>query len=94
MLYPLRETGILQCEGVSNTWLLGMVIAGIAISTLLSTPFVQRVFRALIEPRPRWLFSEASQRGDGAQRLVQTDPLGQGEGESERDHSEHRTDRE
>ena len=55
ILYPLRETGVLTDEHSSAVWLVGMVFAGIAISTLLTAPVVRRVFRPLIEPRPRWL---------------------------------------
>lgn len=62
VLYPLRETGIMETGGVAKAWLVGMVVAGVAISALLATPLVRRVFRPLIEPRPRWLFSDDSLR--------------------------------
>lgn len=55
ILYPLRETGVLADEHSSAIWLVSMVFAGIAISILLTAPVVRRVFRPLIEPKPRWL---------------------------------------
>jgi fucose 4-O-acetylase-like acetyltransferase len=56
VLYPLRETGFLRGEHSSFAWLVGMVIACVVISIVLATPLVRRVFRPLIEPKPRWLF--------------------------------------
>ncbi|MET0989639.1 MAG: acyltransferase family protein [Glaciihabitans sp.] len=56
VLYPLRETGILKGEHSSAMWLLSMVLACIAISIALSSPFVRRVFHPLVEPRAAWLF--------------------------------------
>jgi fucose 4-O-acetylase-like acetyltransferase len=72
ILYPLRETGILKGEHSSAVWLVGMVFAAIAISILLTAPVVRRVFRPLIEPKPRWLFIETDQKV-GASRV---DPTG------------------
>ena len=57
-LYPLRETGILGGEHASAMWLVGMVLASVAISIALSSPLVRRVFRPLIEPKPKWLFRQ------------------------------------
>lgn len=56
VLYPLRETGILKGEHSSAMWLVSMVLACIAISIALSSPWVRRVFRPLVEPRATWLF--------------------------------------
>lgn len=58
VLYPIRETGVLLDEHASAMWLVSMVLACIAISIALASPFIQRVFRPLIEPKPRWLFVE------------------------------------
>lgn len=58
VLYPIRETGILSDEHSSAMWLLSMILACIAISIALSSPLVRRIFRPLIEPRPKWLFIE------------------------------------
>jgi len=56
ILYPIRETGILKDEHSSAMWLASMVFASIAISILLTSPLVRRIFRPLVEPKPRWLF--------------------------------------
>ncbi|MEO6532129.1 MAG: acyltransferase family protein [Pseudolysinimonas sp.] len=56
VLYPIRESGVLEDDHASAVWLLTMVFASIAIAIALSSPIVRRVFRPIIEPRPRWLF--------------------------------------
>jgi fucose 4-O-acetylase-like acetyltransferase len=56
VLYPLRETGVLTGAHSSAMWLLSMVLACIAITIALSSPFVRRVFRPVVEPRAAWLF--------------------------------------
>ena len=58
VLYPIRETGILRDDHSSALWLVSMVFACIAISIALASPLIRRVFRPLIEPKPRWLFRE------------------------------------
>lgn len=58
VLYPLRESGVLRDDHASATWLLTMVFASTAISLILASPLVRRVFRPLIEPKPQWLFRE------------------------------------
>ncbi|TPW70644.1 acyltransferase family protein [Schumannella sp. 10F1B-5-1] len=73
ILYPIRETGILKDEHASATWLVSMVLASIAISMLLASPFIRRVFRPIIEPRIDWLFRERDTRPPGRPR---TDPTG------------------
>ena len=74
ILYPLRETGVLKGEHSSAVWLVGMVFACIAIAILLTAPVVRRVFRPLIEPKPRWLFiTTDDDKPTGASR---TDPTG------------------
>ena len=62
VLYPIRETGILRDENSSAMWLAGMILACVAISIALSSPLVRRVFRPLIEPKPKWLFTEIDDR--------------------------------
>lgn len=62
VLYPIRETGIVTEEHSSAMWLLSMILACIGISIALSSPLVRRIFRPLIEPRPRWLFREIDDR--------------------------------
>jgi fucose 4-O-acetylase-like acetyltransferase len=73
ILYPLREAGVLTGEHSSAVWLVGMVFACIAISILLTAPIVRRVFRPLIEPKPRWLFSSEAEQPTGVSRV---DPTG------------------
>lgn len=71
VLYPLRETGVLKGEHSSAMWLVSMVLACIAISIALSSPWVRRVFRPLVEPRAAWLF-----RREIAQQPSRRDPTG------------------
>jgi fucose 4-O-acetylase-like acetyltransferase len=73
ILYPLRETGVLKDEHTSAVWLVSMVFACIAIAIALSAPAVHRIFRPLIEPKPRWLFAETT---EGPMRSSRTDPTG------------------
>lgn len=56
VLYPLRESGVLRDDHASATWLATMVFASTAIALALASPAVRRLFRPLVEPRPRWLF--------------------------------------
>jgi fucose 4-O-acetylase-like acetyltransferase len=56
VLYPIRQSGILKDDHSSATWLLTMVFAAISIAIALSSPLVRKVFRPIIEPKPRWLF--------------------------------------
>jgi fucose 4-O-acetylase-like acetyltransferase len=56
VLYPIRESGVLKDDHSSAVWLLTMVFASIAIAIALSSPLVRRVFRPIVEPKPRWLF--------------------------------------
>jgi fucose 4-O-acetylase-like acetyltransferase len=72
VLYPLRESGVLRDDHASATWLLTMVFASTAIAIILSSPVVRRVFRPLIEPKPRWLFRAV----DDAPRESRTDAVG------------------
>ncbi len=68
VLYPLRETGFLA-ERTEPLWVLAMIVFAIALSVVLATPPVRRVFRPLVEPRPSWLFRpESSHRDPGAAR--------------------------
>ncbi|GAA4186457.1 acyltransferase family protein [Gryllotalpicola kribbensis] len=56
-LYPIRESGWL--EDHSNVPVLaGMVALSIAVSVLLSQPFIRKVFHPLVEPRVKWLFHQ------------------------------------
>jgi len=73
VLYPIRESGILRDDHSSAVWLLTMVFASLAISIALSSPWVRKVFRPVIEPKPNWLFAKADDRAPAASR---TDPTG------------------
>jgi fucose 4-O-acetylase-like acetyltransferase len=77
VLYPIRETGVLLDEHSSAMWLVSMILACIGISIALASPPVRRIFRPLIEPKPRWLFVQlpdsAHDRRRGESR---TDPTG------------------
>jgi len=69
VLYPFRETGILRNAEPTWLWLPAVVVLSVAIAVLLATRPVRWVFRPLIEPRARWLFSdtrlfETSRRDD------------------------------
>jgi len=72
-LYPFRESGILR--GLDPTWLWLPLVAVLsaAITVLLASRPIRRVFRPLIEPRPRWLFADPDLFGPGHTR---TDPTG------------------
>ena len=58
VLYPIRETGVITGANTSAMWLLSMVFASVAITIVLASPPVRRIFRPIIEPKPRWLFVE------------------------------------
>jgi len=73
ILYPIRQTGILKDEHSSAMWLASMVVASIAISIVLTAPLVRRIFRPLIEPKPRWLFAKADTKPARESRV---DPTG------------------
>lgn len=60
LLYPVRESGFLRGPHSSASWLVFTVIACFAISIVLASPFVRRIARPLIEPKPRWLFHSPS----------------------------------
>jgi fucose 4-O-acetylase-like acetyltransferase len=59
VLYPFRESGILR--GDTPLWYLPAMIAfAIVVTFLLASRPVQRVFRPLVEPNPRWLLRRVS----------------------------------
>lgn len=57
VLYPLRESGLLLDERSSAMWLLSMVLGSIALSLVLASPIVKKVFHYIIEPKPQWFFA-------------------------------------
>jgi len=72
VLYPIRQSGVLKDDHASATWLLTMVFASIALAIALSSPLIRRIFRPLVEPKPRWLFIRLEQPA-GPSRV---DPMG------------------
>ncbi len=73
ILYPLRRSDVLTVAHPDDWLLAAVVLMAIAISILLASPVVRRVFRPLIEPKPRWLFIRLDERPAGPSR---TDPTG------------------
>ncbi|WP_417508471.1 acyltransferase family protein [Microbacterium sp.] len=59
VLYPFRESGILRNAEPTWIWLPAVIVLSILIALALATKPVRWVFRPLIEPRARWLFSDA-----------------------------------
>jgi fucose 4-O-acetylase-like acetyltransferase len=56
VLYPLRENGFL--DGERPLWFIVLVVVGaVALTAALSTSFIRRIFRPLVEPRVAWLFA-------------------------------------
>ena len=56
VLYPIRESGILEGADAPVLLLPGMILAAIVISLALGTRIVRKIFRPLVEPRASWLF--------------------------------------
>jgi fucose 4-O-acetylase-like acetyltransferase len=74
VLYPIRQSGMLRQGLDPDVWLVIMLVAAVGIAVVLSTAPVRRVFRPLIEPKPRWLFVHpADEERVGPSR---TDPTG------------------
>ncbi|SEC09197.1 Fucose 4-O-acetylase [Paramicrobacterium humi] len=73
VLYPIRESGILKNEPFPELWLIGMLIVAFLIAVGLSTAPVRRLFRPLIEPKPKWIFAKHDGLPPGPSR---TDPTG------------------
>ena len=71
VLYPIRETGVIEGLHASAMWLVSMILCGIAVSIALASPLVRRIFRPLVEPKPRWLFKELRD-----ERPSRVDPTG------------------
>jgi fucose 4-O-acetylase-like acetyltransferase len=55
-IYPLKQSGILQSTPVPDLWLAIMITFALAITVILASPLVRRIFRPIIEPKPRWPF--------------------------------------
>ncbi|MCW4386623.1 acyltransferase family protein [Salinibacterium sp. SYSU T00001] len=72
VLYPIRQTSFLR-EHSSVPWLIGMIVVCVLISIALASGPVRRIFRPLIEPKPRWLFARGEERAPGPSKV---DPTG------------------
>lgn len=73
LLHPLRESGVLG--GPQPAWVLpAMIVLSVAISVVLSLPFVRRVFRPLVEPRAKWLFRPVPATPSGTIVLPPAEP--------------------
>lgn len=73
VLYPFRESGILRNAEPTWIWLPAVIVLSVAIALALATKPVRWMFRPLIEPRARWLFSDARLMSDTSRR---DDPTG------------------
>lgn len=73
VLYPIRESGVLKDEHASAIWLLSVLAASVGIAILLSSPWIRKIFRPIVEPRLDWLFRTRDARPPGPNR---TDPTG------------------
>lgn len=60
IVFALRETGLVNTIGEWS--LLAVVLIGVALALLLSWEGFTKLFRPLIQPRHRWLWSEEPQR--------------------------------
>ncbi len=73
VLYPLRESGLLRGLEPTWLWLPLVILLAIAIAFALASWPVRRLFRPVIEPRPRWLFADPGLLGKETRR---NDPTG------------------
>ncbi|WP_426183653.1 acyltransferase family protein [Microbacterium sp. TWP3-1-2b2] len=73
VLYPFRESGILRDAEPTWIWLPTVIVLSVVIAVVLATRPVRWVFRPLVEPRARWLFSDAGLMSDTSRR---DDPTG------------------
>ncbi|WP_298038159.1 acyltransferase family protein [uncultured Microbacterium sp.] len=73
VLYPFRESGILRNAEPTWLWLPMVIVLSVALSVLLATSPVRWLFRPLIEPRAKWLFSDGRLSADASRR---DDPTG------------------
>lgn len=60
VLYPFRESGALRDLDPTWIWLPIVIVASVLIALGLATKPVRTVFRPLVEPRPTWLFADAT----------------------------------
>ncbi|WP_300264833.1 acyltransferase family protein, partial [Microbacterium sp.] len=73
VLYPFRESGILRNAEPTWIWLPTVIALSVVIALVLATKPIRWLTRPLIEPRPRWLFSDTRLVSDTSRR---DDPTG------------------
>lgn len=73
VLYPFRESGVLQSLEPTWIWLPLVTVASVLIALALATKPVRWVFRPLVEPRPGWLFADPALASKEGRR---NDPTG------------------
>ncbi|MFB4351536.1 acyltransferase family protein [Microbacterium sp. LS_15] len=72
-LYPFRETGVLRDLDPTWLWLPLVTLLSVLLALVLATKPVRWVFRPLVEPRPKWLFTDPELAGRQGHR---NDPTG------------------
>lgn len=60
VLYPFRESGLLRDLEPTWLWLPTVCVLAVVIAVALASRPVRWLFRPLVEPRPRWLFTDAA----------------------------------
>jgi fucose 4-O-acetylase-like acetyltransferase len=73
VLYPLRETGVLRGEEFPELYLVGMLLFAVVIAIVLSSAPVRKIFRPIVEPKPKWIFADHKDAPPGPSRR---DPTG------------------
>ncbi len=58
VLYPFRESGALRDLEPTWIWLPLVTILSVVVALALATKPVRWLFRPLVEPRPKWLFTD------------------------------------
>jgi len=79
VLYPIRESGVVGGDDRSGwPWLVGLIAFALLITIGLASRPVRRLFRPLVEPRPRWLFRADLDARTGPLRVTpsRVDPTG------------------
>ncbi|WP_298861695.1 acyltransferase family protein [uncultured Microbacterium sp.] len=73
VLYPFRESGVLRGLDPTWIWLPLITVLAVAIAFATASRPVRRLFRPLIEPRPRWMFTDSALASGSDHR---SDPTG------------------
>ncbi|AXL11901.1 fucose 4-O-acetylase [Microbacterium foliorum] len=73
VLYPFRESGVLRDLDPTWLWLPLVTLLSVVLALALATKPIRSIFRPLVEPRPRWLFTDPELTGRQGHR---SDPTG------------------